>query len=379
MNGNVYSGGTSKFTSIKLPGSSYYNDAPMWRYLNTDVSNYPANYADTYSSLVYCGGYLYQWVADALNVYDPNTGKFIKTITVPNKANTSHEATDGVRHIWIYINQILYEFDTLTESIIELTNMGVNYDYNFGKGICYDPVRNGIYMLGGRYTNSSDVTSGSGSLNFVSRLDGSRTNLKSFSPDGIPVYMFVDGNYLYAGMNPYVSSATSNAIHYAKYDISANTWTTMSNETKGVANISYQSSIYFNNKVHSWHKTSSSKTYYEYDPINGGNASGVGVSIGGFPDISNLCRHSVAQHGNSLWAIGEGGMTHCTLYAGDLIDNPIVAKIYNGQKFHSNIPFEIQPYNISVTTEPQTAQQDIFIRKYDYTSDDLIWLYIEDA
>ena len=379
MDGKVYLGGTenSKLTCVRLPASCHYNVEAKWRWLNTDTGNYPSNYADSGSSLVYCGGSLYQWVGTNINVYNPNTGAFIKSYTVSATRNISYPIiTDGERYLWFQVGTSLYEFDTTTgqETVSTVKSGG-----GLHTGICYDPVNDGIILYSGYISSETAVN---GSIYFYSRKDGTTTSVSLTRATGNYVsYMYLIGTNLYIGLCKHgtvgSSSGALDSVKHYVYD--TNTWKSTLIFSYSEVDALYSSTAYIDGEIQWWDnlgRNADDVEYHHFD-LNNGFLALDKLHISGLPNLGGNSKHNIAHHGNYLWSVGPGGMMICPLYSETLNYMPIVAKIYKGQKFYASTSLELPEHGITVTTEPQVAQQDITIKKAQYNSNGSIRLFIE--
>lgn len=407
--GGMASGGSAKgLYYVELPRSRYYEDVAEWVTTDTvDQTVYP-------SLQVICNGEL--WNITQSGIYARNlTSKKITysesmTLYLLGSNNMlCGIATDGESRIWWtgYSTNIaggvsgysssgavklyIYEYNVLTHTVlywqVGIVNPGTNYAsntyYHYPGVLLYSSVYNRIYILSAGiqvmtyYTFNTNATLYNGYLN----LDNyTMTTLSTGNMLGVNYwlgncYTYEDENgYIFFGDGVIRASANAQNTYILRFNPYDNTITVvrtdfndqMSSATCDKAYFTIGDTIYIMNKTN----------VMAIDPKTGEFRTGEMPAVLGLDLIPSM--KAIYNNTVYIWTNVSGqSLVECTFYHESPPKAPIVAKIYKGQKFHTLAPFKLLRQGIEVTTEQQTATEDIEIKMYDYSSEGGQLLYIE--
>lgn len=408
------SGAGHSLYSITLPRSIYYAQSADWHQLTTESEPLASNPAATYysskcfvlqntlwviissysGSTANYGSIIRGYSLDTgEKVYDSGnlttfsiTGRVFATSS--NLYNRFDIVTDGNATAYFVFNGTLYAFNAINQSVTQLktgmTQTWNSYSEDDSDGsyytssntsgitmpcICYSSYEKAVYLFGGicaanygHYTYSSATKQAA----VIYRWDVESSQMTTVPTTG---WSACYGGYAYADPltgDIYYGSASNKVIY--KYSITGKTHTKIA-AAPFLQNTSGDYFLVGDTMFYSY-----GTNLYPFNPMTGEQIEG---QLPGIPQQQVTTPGEIGVGDNALYRISVGyGIEKCDLFQSPPGGAPIVAKIYKGNKYHGLTSWEA-PGKLSVTTQQQTADQDIEIRMYDYPSQGGQILYIE--
>lgn len=250
-----------------------------------------------------------------------------------------------------------------------------------GGSLVYSAKNNRVYYWGGCSINST-----AGSLIkpfFLDLTENTLTNIAAITvtfgegfgyEDPKTGFVYFGGGFSAGYSNTTISLGTYNPAIYC-YDPTSNTYTTVRSDfvTLGLGSGNIHAYITMGDRILDMSATG----VVSFNPMTGDTIEGqMPAAFGGA-----ICSGMKAVYANTLYAwvneTNNVAMKKCPFFTSPPDDAPIVCKIYQGQKYHTLVPFEIPRLNLSLTTVQQEAEQDYEIKMYDYSSEGGQVIYIE--
>lgn len=351
-------GGGGQMYNITLPRAHYYHTAAAWEKVGG------LTVPSTSAQQIVAGGYLWIFTGTKIWQVSLTDGSTVWSTTAsggPSIAGGASSsvptlATDGTM---IYIGvgaKSLYIFNTINKTMTKTTELS-----NTGgcSAMCFSKKHNALFGFGG-YASSSATTS-----NRAWRYDldtGSRTALTVRPEKSAMGGAWADEE---TGKIYCWGNAASQGLY--EYDPDADSYKLITDPDIP--------------KTVNWVPVGDCVIgFYTGTTVRTMNPQTGGAYPGELPamptEYTTGYGHWVGVWENTLYTVQKSGLWKCELFAEAPADAPIVATIYEGQKFHALAPFKLPHHGITVTTQQQTADEDIVIRMYDYPAEGGQTLYI---
>lgn len=352
------------FFKVQLPPSNDFTGAVGWLRQKEG-----ALYPDQTRRQIICDGKLWRRGERVIESYDLETGDIIDDRKAVTYMSVSYSGivTDGKRYIYNVYLSTLYIFDTQTKQESWVEGMGAN-EYHSYPTVVFCPLGNCVYAFGGRHY--SDKTSykaycykydiATAKITTITGLPIDITAGIGWEDSNGDVYLFGDSNLNGIGsIVKYIPSTNS-------YEIIRNNDISLMSEGFNTASLV----IIPEHKVFYQKQTLDSRVI---DIKTGEVFPSPVQTVQG----SNISIQYVAADGDTLYSNLTTGQYKMMLQPAAPENSPIVCKIYEGQKFHTDQPFSISSPKLNITYDQQTAAQDIEIRQNMYSSNGTNSIFIE--
>lgn len=305
-----------------------------------------------------------------------------QTIYKSAKSTASGSTWKGYLNEWNVVTKQMTSY-LLAETYCSGSSSSAAYGGLFlGGSLVYSAKNNRVYYFGGCFIKAT-------SKNYIAPfyLDLTENAITSIGTNNILIgegfgYEDPETGFIYFGGGFSVTVST-NAITFGTYnpalyyyDPSSNTYTTVRADfvTLGFGSGNSHAYITMGDRMLDMSATG----VVSFDPTTGDTIEGqMPAAFGG-----TMTSGMKANYANVLYAwVSESGaaMKKCPFFTTPPDDAPIVCKIYEGQKYHTLVPFSIPRLGLDLTTVQQTAEQDYEIKMYDYSSEGGQIIYIETA